>query len=386
VRRLSVVLALAFVAVACNPKSLKPGYCHTVNDCKSGEKCNGDTRKCEAMMTTDGSVEHAEAGVDGPDAIDGRDASDVAEAPPPTCRTQPMLCADGGYDGSPGVCEVEAGVCVECLGDGDCSQDPTKPVCEGHLCRPCKTDAECKGGPGVCMSHQDGHCATDDETIYVKNAAGCTMTAGGGTLAVPYCLSQDGINAVVPGRALVVMRGPDALTEWTVATGPAAAITVVGQSGATVNPGARAGVRVSAGKVYVRDLKVSSGSNVGVAAETGAELTMDHCAVVANTKGGILVDAANFDITNTTVTGNGPGDDAGAAWGGLRLKNLLTTGKKSLGFLSVTNNNQVGVSCSESVDAAGVLVTGSAGMVEVSQSCNFKSCGNTVTATCGAQF
>ena len=49
---------------------------------------------------------------------------------------------------------------------------------------------------------------------------------------------------------------------------------------------------------------------------------MDHCAIVANTKGGILVDAANFDITNTTVTGNGPGDDAGAAWGGLRLKNL----------------------------------------------------------------
>ena len=172
------------------------------------------------------------------------------------------------------------------------------------------------------MFHQDGHCATDLETIYVKNAAGCATTAGaGGTLAVPYCLSQDGINAVVLGRSLVVMRGPDALTEWAVATAPAAAITVVGQSGAAINPGARVGVRVSAGKVYVRDLKVSNGSNIGVVAETGAELTMNHCAIAANTKGGILVDAANFDITNTTVTGNGPGDDAGAAWGGLRLKN-----------------------------------------------------------------
>ncbi len=108
-----------------------------------------------------------------------------------------MLCADGGYDGSPGVCEADAGICVQCLTDGDCSQDPTKPICEGHLCRPCKADAECKTGPGVCMFHQDGHCATDLETIYVKNAAGCTMTPGaGGALAMPYCLSQDGINAV----------------------------------------------------------------------------------------------------------------------------------------------------------------------------------------------
>ena len=85
------------------------------------------------------------------------------------------------------------------------------------------------------------------------------------------------------------------------------------------------------------------------------------------------------------MTGNGPGDDAGAAWGGLRLKNLLTTGKKSLGFLSVMNNNQVGVSCAATVDAASVLVTGSAGGVEVSQSCSFTSCGTAVTATCGAQ-
>jgi hypothetical protein len=384
----AIAFALVLATVACNPKSLKSGYCHTTNDCKGGEKCNPDTRKCEPMMTTDASVDHVEAGVDGSDAMDARDASDVAEAPPPTCRTQPMLCADGGYDGSPGVCEAEAGVCVQCLTDGDCSTDSTKPICEAHLCRPCKADAECKIGPGVCMFHQDGHCATDDETIYVKNAAGCaTAPSAGGTLAVPYCLSQDGINAVVLGRSLVVMRGPDALTEWTVATAPAAAITVIGQSGATINPGARVGVRVSAGKVYVRDLKVASGSNVGVVAETAAELTMSHCTIAANTKGGILVDAANFDITNTTVTGNGPGDDAGAAWGGLRLKNLNlpATGKKSIGFLSVMNNNQVGISCSGSVDAASVLVTGSAGGVEVSLSCNFMSCGTAVTATCGAQ-
>jgi hypothetical protein len=316
---------------------------------------------------------------------DGADVPDVHEAPPPRCPTT-IACADGGYDGSAGVCEPDAGICVQCLDDSDCSADRTMPICEAHVCRACKMDAECKDGPSVCMFHQDGHCATDDETIYVRNAAGCTMTAGaGGTLAVPYCLSQDAINAVGPVRSLVVMRGPDALTEWAVATAPATAITVVGQSSATVNPGARVGVRVSAGKVYIRDLKVSNGSSVGVIAETGADLAMNHCTIAANTKGGILLDAADFDITNTTVTGNGPGDDGGAAWGGLRLKNLVMTNKRSLGFLTVMNNNQVGVSCSGGVDAASVLVTGSAGGVQVSASCGFMSCGDTVTPTCGAQ-
>jgi hypothetical protein len=383
VSRLSFALALMLATVACNPKSLKRGYCNTATDCKTGEKCNPATRMCDPM-TTDGSVERAEAGVDGLDGIDGRDASDVGEAPPATCRTRSMLCADGGYDGSPGVCEVEAGICVQCLTDDDCSQDSTKPVCEEHVCRPCKADAECKGGPGVCMFHQDGHCATDYETIYVKNAAGCTA-GGGGTVATPYCLSQDGINAVGLGRALVVMRGPDALTEWAVATAPTAAITVVGQSSATVNPGARVGVRVSAGQVYVRDLKISSGSNVGVIAEAGAELVLNHCTVTAN-KGGILIDGAAFDIENTTITNNGPSADL--SWGGIRLQSVLATGSARLNLLTITGNNPSGVSCSMSLSAVpsatGVLATANTSG-DVSPTCGFMSCGTTVTATCGAQ-
>jgi hypothetical protein len=384
---LAFALVLAGAAAACNPTKLKLGYCHADNDCKTGEKCNADTRMCEAMDASTDSPQTGDAldATDVRDGADARDGSDVHEVAPPRCPKD-ISCADGGYDGSAGVCEADAGVCVECLVDSDCAAKPTSPICEAHLCRPCKADSECKTGPGVCMAHQDGRCATDDETIYVKNAAGCSNTAGaGGTLAAPYCLSQDGINAVTAARALVVMRGPDALTEWAVSTAPAAPITVVGQTNATVNPGARVGVRVSGGKVYVRDLKVSSGANVGIVAETGADVTLNRCTVATNTKGGILVDGANFDITNTTVTGNGPGDDAGAAWGGLRLKNLSTISKKSLGFLSVMSNNQVGVSCAGSVDATSVLVSGSSGGVEISPSCGFMSCGAAVTATCGAQ-
>jgi hypothetical protein len=235
------------------------------------------------------------------------------------------------------------------------------------------------------MFHQDGRCATDDETIYVKNATGCTAGAGG-TVAAPYCLSQDGINAVVLGRALVVMRGPDALTEWAVATAPMAAITVVGQSSATVNPGARVGVRVSAGQVYIRDLKISAGSNVGVIAEAGAELVLNHCTVTANTKGGILIDGAAFDIENTTITNNGPSADL--SWGGVRLQTLLATGSARLNLLTITGNNPSGVSCSPlasvSPSATGVLATANTSG-DVSQTCGFTSCGTAVSATCGAQ-
>jgi len=332
------IACAAVVAVAgCNPKSLRPGYCHTSLDCTIGKTCNPKTLMCWDM--------DASTDTDGGDARDGGDAKDAEVAPPPRCP-QTINCADGGYDGSAGVCAIDAGVCVECLEDGDCASNPKTPICEDQLCRACKAGSECKAGPGTCMFHRDGHCATDDETIYVKNATGCSMN-GGGTKDMPYCNSQDGINAVTEMRTVVVMRGPDALTEWAVSTAPVAPVTVIGQTSATVNPGARVGIRVSAGSVYVRDLKVSSGSNIGVIAETGSDLTMDHCTISNNTKGGILVDGASFDIKNTTVTGNGPSADL--TWGGIRVQNLLTTGNAKMKLLTVQMNSPSGVSCGGSL-------------------------------------
>jgi len=185
---------------------------------------------------------------------------------------------------------------------------------------------------------------------------------------------------------------------------------IVGKNGASIPATAATAVQVVSDTVLIRDLMVTGGtaatskgiavsggtasltlSNVqvtlgtglGVQADTGALLTMDRCTVSGNNKGGILVDTANFDIKNSTVNGNGPGDDAGAAWGGMRLKNLLTTVKKSLELVTLMNNNQVGVSCSGGVDAMKVSVTGSAGGIEISGSCGFQSCG-APSATCGA--
>jgi len=366
------IACAAVVAVAgCNPKSLRPGYCHTSLDCTIGKTCNPKTLMCWDM--------DASTDTDGGDARDGGDAKDAEVAPPPRCP-QTINCADGGYDGSAGVCAIDAGVCVECLEDGDCASKPKTPICEDQLCRACKADSECKAGPGICMFHQDGHCATDDETIYVKNATGCSMN-GGGTKDMPYCNSQDGINAVVGARTLVVMRGPDALTEWAVPTAPTAPVTVIGQSNATVSPGARVGIRVSAGSVYVRDLKVSAGSNIGVIAETGADLTMDHCTVSNNSKGGIFVDGANFDIKNTTVTGNGPSADL--TWGGIRVQTPLGTGNAKLKLLTVQMNSPSGVSCTGPISGDGVSATQNVSG-DVSMTCGFMSCGAPAPPTCGA--
>jgi len=380
--RATVAVSLV-LALACTKKN--PKYCDDNHPCASGQ-CNSTTKECSNI---DAGADRAEVG----DAADARDATDAVDARDavdlrPHC-TDPQ-CADGGFDGAFGVCEPDAGVCVGCLRDTDCMA-ATKPICNltTRVCEPCMTDAQCAAkipNPGVCMSHLDGHCASDDETIYVKNSAGCTMTAGaGGTRDVPYCLSQDGINAaVMQGRALVIMRGPDTLTEWSVTAAPTAPLTVVGQSAATVSPGARIGVHVSSGKVFVRQLTVSGGTNVGVVVDNSAELHMDRCAVMSNSKGGILLNGALFDIENTSITNNGPGTTGSTNWGGIFVNNPPAAGPKRLNLLTVQNNLQVGVTCSEDIAAmtTGVLASGNTGG-EVNQTCGFTSCG-APSATCGA--
>lgn len=399
--RLFLGLALVAAAVACNPKKLRDGYCNASTDCPSGT-CNPDTHKCSSA---DASVDGADAGDarDGADSqIDASDASDTA----PRCPAS-IACADGGYDGSPGVCEEDAGVCVQCLIDGDCARTPKMPICDAHACRACKTDTECPE-PTICMA--DGHCATTGEVVFVEfNANGCPGATGASTN--PFCTPNEGVAHLTSLQNVLVIRGATA-DRMTLNTADVAPV-VVGKSGASIPATAATAIQVSSDVVLIRDLFVTGGiaagskgiaasgsstkltlSNVqvnlttdglAIQADTGAQLTMDRCSVMNNKRGGILVDGANFDIKNTTIVGNGPGDDAGAAWGGLRLKNLIPTGPRSLGFLSVTSNNQVGVSCAGSVDATSVLVSGSSGGVEISPSCNFTSCGAAVTATCGAQ-
>jgi hypothetical protein len=377
-RVLAIASVVSALALACTKKN--PKYCDETTPCPNGATCNTQTNACNAV---DGGMDAQDASSDAKDASDGGDARFRC--------TLPSQCADGGPDGAAAVCEVEAGLCVECVTDADCKAT-ARPICDLalHTCGACTTDAQCAAkdptGPGVCMSHQDGRCAADAETIYVKNATGCVTTAAvnAGTKAVPYCYPQNGVDAVDATRRLVVMSGPTDLRPWTLAVS-GSQVSVVGQAAVTIAPGADVGIHLSAGSLYVRGLRVRNGSLAGVVADGGSDLQMDHCSVESNVGGGIFVDGASFDIVNTTVTGNGPGDDMGASWGGLRLKNLLTSGDKNLRLLTVQSNNQVGVSCSGSVSGMNVLATMNTGGVDVSPTCGFTPCTADAGTTCGAQ-
>lgn len=400
-------IACAFVVAvaACNPTSLKPGYCHTNKDCTMGKTCNPKTLMCWDMDAS------SDADAQG-DGKDGGDAKDAEVAPPPRCP-QTINCADGGYDGSAGVCEPDAGMCVECLEDNDCASKPKTPICEARTCRACKTDAECKSGPSICMT--DGHCATTGEVIYVEfNPSGCPGADGSSTK--PFCTPNDAVARLADGVNVIVIRGPaaDRMTLNTTGFSP----VIVGKNNASVPATAATAIQVMSDNVLIRDLTVTGGtaitskgivvsgsstaltlSNVrvnlgmglGIQAGTGTQFVMKGCTVENNLGmngmggGGILLDGGNFTIDNTTVSNNGPGDDSGTTWGGLRIKNVPPTGPKILHLVTVKDNKNTGISCTGGVNGMGVLATGNGGGVEITTgTCGFSSCAM-AGADCGSQ-
>lgn len=280
------------------------------------------------------------------------------------------------------VCESSTGKCVECVGSGDCGA-ASKPICSQNTCRACSADAECvaKAGasPGVCMAHDDGRCAAAGEMIFVENVTAKCANTSPGTAAMPLCGLQEGINAAkAGGKALVVLKGPEAVFGASYA-GPGK-LAVVGQGGAIVGPGAAAGLSVTAGELYVRAIAIEGGIKQGAVVNAGATLQLDGAMVRNNKGGGLLVDGGTLVLTNSTISGNGPGDLAGILWGGIRLTNATVATR--LDRVSVLDNKAPGISCSASVQGAGVLATGNS-TANISMSCSITSCPS-ASATCGA--
>jgi hypothetical protein len=410
-----------------------PNYCDDSRHitCPEGQVCSSD-HACvisdaagDAARTDGGDAPAADAPAgdapldrpgDGP--RDGGDAGDGTEAR--------KGCVDSlGCTADPGkpACNVDAGVCVGCVQSTDCtnpqapvcdtsvnrcvqcttSRDCTNPTpfCDAQACRACRVDAECAGiGPEVCMAHIDGHCATDDETVYVQNITGsCSGPNPDAGSALPFCMSQDGIDAtagkpIAPPDAstdadagddagdagpdalhatktLVVMRGPF-LTEWSFGV-IGRTITVVGQSGAAILAGGRVGIHVSAGTVYVRGLRVSQAATTPAVVADGGELHLDRCIVDNNAAGGLLIAGAAYDITNTVIANNKQNTITAncGGWGGVCIKGVA---QGQLGrFLNntVAKNELVGVACDGPYPLLGSIVTGNASDTAV---CSLATC------------
>jgi len=359
-----------------------------------------------------------------------------------------VSCAavDAGCPAATPACEANSGRCLECLGDGDCTKDasksfcqagtcagcagagaaacvgrnPAKPVCmPGGLCVECATSDDCKsaakpicdttanacvactrdeqcqakvGGPGVCMAQQDGHCATDTETVYVgKNGAGTCSDSGAGSAQTPYCTAQTAIGvAKSASRPVVVVMGQVGGFSLGALSAP---LTVVGRS-AIISPADYAdGISITSGEIYLRALTVAgnpsgvTGMGVNAQAATGATvvLHMDGCTVKDNPGGGILLAGASFDIRNSKITGNGPAQTAGGTnWGGLRVETLPAAGQASLNLVTIQKNLGSGLSCAGAIQGQGVLASGNTSP-DIATSCAVVAC-TTQDSTCGAQL
>jgi hypothetical protein len=290
---------------------------------------------------------------------------------------------------------MPGGTCVECATSDDCKA-AAKPICDTsvNVCVACTSDAQCSGkaGPGVCMFQQDGHCATDAESVYVGAAGICSDSGGSaGSAQTPYCTAQTGLGvAKSSGRPVVVVMGQ---VQGGFATGALSSpLTIVGKN-AIIKPADYAdGIAITSGEVYLRGLTVAgnpsgvTGIGVNAQAATGATvvLHMDGCTIKDNPGGGILLAGASFDIRDSVVSGNGPGQTAGGTvWGGIRVESLPTGGQASLNLMTIQKNLATGLTCSGAVQGQGVLASGNTPL-DIATSCSVVSCAPPSSA-CGAQ-
>jgi hypothetical protein len=388
-------------APACLLSGAKAGTCVECKDdstCKGGKVCNTDTNQCVQCVdhtkcsgTTPLCSGNQCVSCNGLAATECKSKNTAQPACAPTgacvqctdntgcagngnllvCKPDAYTCVqcldDGKCSGTTKRCKTETNSCVQCLGNADCSV--TKPICDANnLCQPCQKDSECSaigaGVDGVCML--DGHCATAEESIVVSATSGTLPTTAAGIPA---------------GKNLLIIQGSvsGSLT-WNL-TSRTQPMAIAGQSSGTLSGSLP--IYVSGGDLYVKNLTVMGGSP-GIKVDTAGTLRLSRVRAVNNQGAGIIVDRARFDISNTTITGNGI--NAGP---GIRLLNLasITSGPKSLVYLSVSGNSGGGVACDTDSDApsttSGVLATGNSAF-DVATACKFTPC-STANNSCGVQ-
>jgi hypothetical protein len=161
-----------------------------------------------------------------------------------------------------------------------------------------------------------------------------------------------------------VLRGSTLLPGFSIGVSNLGPISVYGK-GATVAGGAGdpAGLEVKNGAtVTARDLRFTNTVvNPAVNVFGGATLHMSRCWIVGNIKGGLHVDGATIDITNTVIAGNMARVDPGCqGWAGVCLNNVA--GASRFVNNTVGSNTGTGVTCGGTTAIGGtapITLTGS---------------------------
>ena len=162
--------------------------CDRDDDCPEGRLCAGLSHRCVGCLrnadcprgtlcAASECVEGCAVDRDCPDGLhcpeDGSacvecviDEHCIVEDEPARCGDDHRCVAvcDQDHGCEEGRCDLGAGVCVECLGDGECSLGE---VCEGLRCeagcrdaRDCPEDLRCDPGIGCIQCVEDRHCPT----------------------------------------------------------------------------------------------------------------------------------------------------------------------------------------------------------------------------------
>jgi hypothetical protein len=393
---LAILSVLGLIA-GCSESKLRAGYCERDTDCPSGQACVLEGAATFTCAASDGGLPDGDASEVAPECT----TSSQCPAEKPICDMQTCRACDSARAGDGAACAARdsarpfcgpGGTCVECVSptSADCTANPAKPICDlaSNTCAACASDAQCaaKGvGPRVCMSHQDGRCASDSEVIYVENKGGCAssaITPMAGTAGTPFCGPQIAVDALTPARRLLLVSGPVAGFQWNAAG--ASPISLIGRANAAIVGGLQAGISISgAGELYARDIIIRRSDAAGIAAQSGAVVRLDHVTVDSNGGGGILIDGAAFDVRNTTITSNGPGQSGATTWGGMLATNVLASGPANLELVTFRSNNPVGLSCSAPVSGTGVLATDNTS-INIATACGITPC-SPAGPTCGAQ-
>jgi hypothetical protein len=259
-------------------------------------------------------------------------ANYCANAPEHNCS---LLDSGGGGDSPQGcqaqaectnaaapVCDLGKHECVACNSDYTNTCPSAAPVCDtaNEACRKCVTHGEC-GSPGACLP--DGSCGTDANVAWVAQAGAdtgtCTHDAPCATIT----------HALLQGKTFIKVAGMIS-DQPTIQS----AVTILADAGAKVLPTTFGPVITvhGTGTVKIYDLTVTSGAMVtgdGIYVPTtdtptlvldrvtltantghgldvlGGSVTVSRCTVSNNTAGGMFINAATFDVSNTFITRNG---------------------------------------------------------------------------------
>jgi len=392
------VLTLLGLTAGCTENKLRAGHCERDTDCPPGRSCVLEGAATFTCAASDGGLPDGDVSEAAPECT----ASSQCPVEKPICDAQTCRACDSTQFGDGAACASRdsarplcgpTGACVECVSttSADCNGNPAKPICDlaSNTCVECTADDQCaaKGvGAGICMSHQDGRCASDSETIYVENKTGCAssaLTPMAGSAGTPFCGPQLAIDGVTSTRRTVVISGTVAGFQWAPA-GAQTQISMVGRNAAVIAGGTQPGVAIASGAdLYLRGpLTIGPGPEVGISATAGAVLGITGLVVDGNKKGGILIDGAAFELRESTIVGNGPGDIIGLPWGGVRIQNAASVVPATLDRLTLQNNNPVGLSCSGTVTGSGVFATDNTS-VDIATTCGITPC-SPAGSICGA--